>query len=363
MSFITAIGTAVPPFRIEQSAIANFMVKAMDTNADDSRKLRTIFKASGIHYRHSVLPDYGLTGDFSFYPENFHPFPTTEERLAIFRQHALSLSRQAITNALNNIADVNSITHLLVVSCTGLYAPGLDIELTHTLPLRNDVHRLCITFMGCYAAFNALKTADAFCKADKAARVLIVCIEMCSLHFQKDITDDNLLANALFADGAAAVVVENTPSAAWNFSLDQFHTALLFQPEEHMAWHIGNIGFEMKLSGYVPAIIESGIGKLTDELLAHLHLTRDDIRFFAIHPGGKKILEVIEKELRITPGENEAAREVLRQYGNMSSPTVLFVLKYLMDRLTPADDGSRVLSFAFGPGLTLESMLLTAHHV
>jgi predicted naringenin-chalcone synthase len=359
MSYITAIGTAVPENRFSQEVIAGFMTKAMNLGADESRKLRTIFKSSGIGWRHSVLADYGKTENFSFYPETFNPFPSTEERLHVYRNHAVELSIKAITDCVGDTTfDYKTITHLIVVSCTGMYAPGLDIDLVKQLGLRQNVNRLCINFMGCYAAFNAIKAAHAFCASEQRARVLIVCTEMCSLHFQKQPTEDNLLANALFADGAAALLVEGQPRAGLNLEPEAFHNALAYNGTEHMAWSIGNLGFEMKLSTYVPDIIKNGIKSLTENLLAQLQKNLSDIKYFAIHPGGKRILEVIEEQLSMTAAQNSHAYEVLQHYGNMSSPTVLFVLKKIYDQLTDADKGARILSFAFGPGLTMESMLL-----
>lgn len=359
MSFITAIGTAVPENRFNQEAIAGFMTRAMNLSYEESRKLRTIFKSSGIDWRHSVLTDYGKTENFSFYPEAFNPFPSTEARLDVYRNSAVALSARAIKDCVGeNSFDFKSITHLIVVSCTGMYAPGLDIDLVKQLGLRENISRLCINFMGCYAAFNAIKAAHAFCASEEHARVLIVCTETCSLHFQKEPTEDNLLANALFADGAAALMVESQPRPGINLKPEAFHNALAYNGTEHMAWSIGNLGFEMKLSSYVPEIIKSGIKSLTEQLLSQLQKKLSDIKYFAIHPGGKRILEVIETQLNLTAGQNHPAYEVLQNYGNMSSPTVLFVLKRIVDQLTEADEDARILSFAFGPGLTLESMLL-----
>jgi predicted naringenin-chalcone synthase len=153
--------------------------------------------------------------------------------------------------------------------------------------------------------------------------------------------------------------MENTPQAGWNLTPIAFHNSLSFSEEQHMVWSIGNFGFEMKLSAYVPEVIRRGIRKLTLHMLEALHKTLYDVRHLAIHPGGKKILEVIETEIGVTREQNEPAYHVLRNFGNMSSPTVLFVLDYIIQHLQPGDDQTDVLGFAFGPGLTLESMLLT----
>lgn len=361
MSFITAIGTAVPANRFSQSTLSEFMVRAMQLDYAGSRKLRTIFRASGISYRHSVIDDYGKTENFTFYSnqDDFEPFPSTEKRLNEYRKHALTLSKQAVQDCLSTKKDLNlhSITHLITVSCTGMYAPGLDIDLVRELGLRTDIERTAINFMGCYAAFNAIKAGDAFCKAHPDNNVLIVCTEMCSLHFQKEGSEDNLLANGLFADGSAALLLENSSAKGWSLSPIAFHNALSLSQDQHMTWSIGNFGFEMKLSSYVPDVIQGGIKKLTLEMLSKLDKKVNDIKHFAIHPGGKKILEVIEKELGLTKEQNQPAYQILNNYGNMSSPTVLFVLREIFDHLTSEDENSDILSFAFGPGLTLEGIL------
>jgi len=366
MSFITSIGTAVPANRFSQSTLSEFMVKAMQLDYREGRKLRTIFRSSGILYRHSVLDDYGKSRDFTFYPnaDDFEPFPSTEKRISEYRKHAFSLSKQAIDDCLTSRKnfDLYSITHLITVSCTGMYAPGLDIDLVRELGLRSDVQRTTINFMGCYASFNAIKAGDAFCKANSKSKVLIVCTEMCSLHFQKEATEDNLLANGLFADGSAALLMEAAPEKGWSLTPIAHRNALSFTDEQHMAWSIGNFGFEMKLSSYVPDVIQGGIKKLTTEMLEKINKRIKDIKHFAIHPGGKKILEVIEKELGITKEQNQPAYLVLNNFGNMSSPTVLFVLHEIFKNLNAADENSHVLSFAFGPGLTLESILFHAQH-
>jgi len=363
MSYITAIGTANPIHRFSQSTIADFMLRSMKLNNGDGRKLKTIFKATGIEYRHTVIEDYGRTGDYTFFSRaaNFEPFPSTENRLHFFREHALGLSVASVKDLLSSTKsfDVKEVTHLIVVCCTGMYAPGLDIDLVKKLGLKTSVQRTAINFMGCYAAFNALKVADAFCKSDGDAKVLIVCTELCSLHFQPEGTDDNLLANALFADGSASVLVESKTSSTIRLKLASFHNDLSQNGEQEMAWTVGDLGFEMRLSAYVPEIIKSGIAAITNSLLEKISKKLSDIQHFAIHPGGKKILEVIEQELGITKEQNQKAYDVLQRYGNMSSPTVLFVLKEIIKSLTKNNQGDHILSFAFGPGLTLESMVLT----
>ena len=362
MSYITAIGTANPAHRFSQSAIAEFMLNAMQLNNGDGRKLKSIFKASGIEYRHSVLEDYGKMKDFTFYshPSDPESFPGTAKRLQVFRQHALALSIASLQDMALSFPTFNlqNISHIISVCCTGMYAPGLDIDLVNALKLPSTVQRTAINFMGCYASFNALKIADALCKSNKNSKVLIVCTELCSLHFQRTASEDNLIANALFADGSAAVLVEGETDSTLKLKLEDFHSDLATDGSSDMAWTIGNLGFEMKLSTYVPVLIKKGIAALTTSLLKKISANFSDIHHFAIHPGGKKILQVIEDELKITKEQNDAAYYILKNYGNMSSPTVLFVLKEIVKKLRVANHGERILSFAFGPGLTLESMVL-----
>ncbi|GGE99844.1 type III polyketide synthase [Hymenobacter cavernae] len=364
-TYLCAIGTATPPHLIPQPQIADFMASALQLDAPDTRKLQALYRVSGIGQRYSVLPDYGrVNGEFTFFPNSpdLEPFPTVGQRMGVYREHALPLSVAAVHDCLRQVPDVapSAITHLITVSCTGMYAPGLDIELVANLGLSTAVRRTCVNFMGCYAAFNALKLAEAFCQADADACVLVVCTELCTIHFQKNHEEDHLVSNALFGDGSAAALVRSRPAKHGpSLALTAFHCEI--EPDGHadMAWHINDFGFEMTLSSYVPRMIQRGIRQLTDGLLRNLPVELADIQAFAIHPGGRKILETIEKELGLTTNDNRFAYSVLRDYGNMSSATVLFVLRELLQSLTPANNQEPVLSFAFGPGLTLEAMLLT----
>lgn len=361
-SHITAIGTAVPPNQITQAQVADFMAQALEMEESEARRLRALYRASGIQTRHTVLDDYTRQpGEFEFYGNQvgMEPFPAIDQRMELYRKHATPLCIRAIDDCFDAIPDFDktSLTHLITVSCTGMYAPGIDIEIIEQMGLPTHVQRTAINFMGCYAAFPALKAADHICRANPEAVVLIVCVELCSIHFQKHRTDDHLLANALFADGAAAVVVQAKPTPK-SLYLKSFYGDIIPVGKKDMAWHISNFGFEMTLSAYVPDLIEQGIHVLTQNLLSNLPVTANDISLFAIHPGGKRILEVIEKQLHLSPDDNCHAYEVLRRYGNMSSPTVLFVLQSLQKSLHASQQGTHILSFAFGPGLTLESMLL-----
>lgn len=370
-SYINAIGTAVPAYKLAQSDIVHFMARAHQMNEAEKRRLVALYRASGIQYRHSVLPDFDQSENFRFFSDAVSPnsFPGTDRRMQLYKKEALRLSIDAVNDCLQNqsATHIQDITHLIVVSCTGMYAPGLDIELVNAFQLSPHVQRSCIYFMGCYAAFNALKSADYILRADANAKVLVVCAELCTIHFQKDKSEDNQLSNALFADGAAAVLLSTQHEAGCpRMELEQFHCDLSTEGKQEMAWWIGDHGFEMKLSTYVPDIIRQGIGRLSTQLWKKLaqnskvhHHPQPD--YYAIHPGGKRILEVVEEALGICKEDNRFAYQVLKQYGNMSSPTVLFVLKEIFQALSATDHTKRILSFAFGPGLTMESMLLKIH--
>ncbi len=364
MSYITSIGISNPQDSFDQQTIARFMSKAMQLNSEEERRLFALYRATGIETRHSVLADYGKTDHFEFYSNNesLEPFPSTKKRLSVFRDEALRLSLKSVGNCLRqSTVNVVDITHLIVVSCTGMYAPGLDIDLVKSMGLNFSIKRTCINFMGCYAAFNALKLAESFCTESDEAKVLIVSTELCSLHFQKENTEDNWLANALFADGSAAILVESDSEKKVKLELKSFYCNLALEAENEMAWGIGGFGFEMRLSTYVPEAIQKGIRSLTENLLSNISAKIEDVSFFAIHPGGKRILEVIESELKLSKNDLRHSYDVLKKFGNMSSPTVLFVLKEIFESINRQDDGKKILSIAFGPGLTLESMLLQIH--
>ena len=341
-SVISAIGTAVPENKIPQKDILEFMANAHGFEGKNKTRLKALYRASGIQTRHSVVSDYGSLDmeDWTFYPKSkdLSPFPTTQQRSLLYKKTAPDLAMQAVKNCIQK-SDIklDEVTHLITISCTGMYAPGLDIDLVNGLKLRPDVQRTCINFMGCYAAITGIRTADAFCKADPKAKVLVVSTELCTIHFQNKTDEDNLLANALFSDGAAALLVTSSEQGDKGLSPVAFHNQILNDGGENMAWDI-----------------ESGIAGMIDQLKRKMG--KSAIQQYAIHPGGKRILEVIEQELNLDKNDNRHAYEVLQNYGNMSSATLIFVLEKLMQE--KPHKGEHCLSVAFGPGLTLESMVL-----
>ena len=365
-SKITAIGTANPSYRRSQQETAELICNGFHLKPSQKRLMKAIYKASGIEFRHSVISDYNkLPGEFEFFPNDPDAnFPTTSERMQLYKSNALFLALEAIENCLKNLRDFNKkeITHLITVSCTGMYAPGIDIEIVQTLALDSSTKRTCINFMGCYGAFNGMKVADAVCQADSNANVLIVCIELCSIHFQKDFSIENVVSNAIFSDGAAAVLIQGNASPGKYFSIESFYCDLVPQTNKEMAWSIADYGFDIVLSSYVPDAVKHGISAFTTKLLQQENYTLSDIDYYAIHPGGIKILQACEESLNISAEDNKYSYEVLRNFGNMSSATILFVLKNIWDGLGTDDSKKNIFSCAFGPGLTLESMMLKTHY-
>lgn len=359
-SFFNYIGIAVPEHKIAQSQIASFMSNALQMSDPERKKLEVLYRASGIRFRHSVLADYAKNyPEFDFFPKNetLNPFPVIGDRMRIYEKEAVKLAIKAIRNALPDDFNLAEITHLITISCTGMYAPGIDIEIVQQMRLNSTVNRTAINFMGCYGAFNGFKLASSICTAEPDAKVLLVAVELCTIHFQNDKEEDTLLSNALFSDGAGATLITGKETAG-SFRMDGFYSDIAYEGKCDMAWQIGNNGFEMKLTSLVPDIIEKHIHGLTEKLLNKFKIDRKSIDAFAIHPGGKRILEVIEQQLNIPKEKNGAAHKILKNYGNMSSPTILFVLQEIFSNIGQEDKGNKMMSFAFGPGLTLESMLL-----
>lgn len=365
-SFINSIGIAVPKNCIDQSEAAEFMKSALNLGNDEARKLASLYKATNIKQRFSVLSDFNSKQEsFKFFPQAASgPFPSVSARMKLYADEAPKLAFDAIDDCLKNYPefDPQAITHLVTVSCTGMYAPGIDIEIIEKFKLNHSIQRTSVNFMGCYAAFNALKIANSICTSAINSKVLIVCVELCTIHLQKSKDPSNLLSNSLFGDGAAAVIIENQAGPRFSLAIESFYCDLSIEGKSEMAWQISDFGFEMTLSSYVPNLIKGGIRQLAQNLLRHIELEIEEVDLYAIHPGGRKILEVIEEELAIPKEKNRFSQKVLREFGNMSSPTVLFVLKEIFNSLKSVDHQKNILSFAFGPGLTLESMLLKVHH-
>lgn len=319
--------------------------------------LRKIHNQSGIETRYSVIEDFLKDNpeEFIFFPKNWslEPFPTTEQRMDVFERESVKLSLEASLKAMREArVTAKDITHVVVSTCTGSFAPGPDILLQKRLGLRPSVKRTVIGFMGCYAGFSGMRAADQIIRANPEAIVLQVCVELCSLHFQKDPAPEYLVSNSLFSDGCAAAVYTNSRDARHprvdllgNFS---------FVDEDslgQMQWRVGNHGFKMKLSIEVPRTLREQAVSFLEGLLTESGISRADVKGWVIHPGGKKIVEAIQEALGLKEHEVASALKVLKQYGNMSSPTVFFVLR---EELRNHKKNELLVSLGFGPGLTIE---------
>jgi predicted naringenin-chalcone synthase len=266
--------------------------------------------------------------------------------MARYDREALPLACRAIAD-LGLGADRPRITHLIVASCTGFAAPGLDLQILAELNLPSTVERTIVGFMGCSGALPALKLARHIIRSEPAARVLVVALELCTLHFQEGSDLERVLSFLLFSDGCAAALVTADPTG---IEIDGFEAIVLPRTADYLTWQVGSFGFHMHLSGQVPAAImrhlPGALPLLLDGRIA------DEIALWAVHPGGRTILDAVERGLEIAPGSLIDSRRVLREYGNISSVSVLFVLREMMDD-SAAGQGCAI---AFGPGLAVESM-------
>lgn len=358
MTEIISIGTAVPPRRVNQREVVKLMQKIYGLDERESRKLAFMYRQSDMETRYVVIDDYAensSSNNLIFPGENVEA--NLDDRMRIYEQEALPLSVMAINDCLKDKLTAQDITHLITVSCTGMSAPGLDLQLTETLQMRPEVFRTSVNFMGCYGAVHGLKLAKLICDSTPNSNVLVVATELCSIHFQKEYTPDSASGAIIFSDGSAAALVSNCTASTKKLQLSNFYSKVAYSGKKDMAWQLSHRGFLITLSSYVPDLIEQDIAALVEEATRHSGLSINDISHWCIHPGGKKILGAIQKQLLLTDTDLRFSKDILSRYGNMSSPTVLFVLKEILDDLNDAP--ARVFGTAFGPGLTMETFLCT----
>lgn len=366
-SVLISIGTAVPPHRYRQESIADFMIRYFGIPEEQSRRLSAIYRKSGIDYRHSVLPDFSMNGHIPILFNGSSTIPELSKRMEVYQPNAVKISVMAVDDCLKDLKKsirkkVLPVTHLITVSCTGMSAPGLDIQLMKGLQLQNDVKRTSVNFMGCYAGFHAMKMADAICRSDKGATVLIVMVELCSLHFQPGLDNENIVVNSLFADGASAMLISSEKKLKDSelpvLKLSGFHAKVIHSSEEMMTWHPSEKGFLMGLDALVPQLIEENAGELIREVLDKFKLKKKEIAHWAMHPGGKKILEALQRALSLAEHDLASSYTVLRNFGNMSSATVSFVMKGMLQEKISWKKKDKILAAGFGPGITIETALL-----
>jgi predicted naringenin-chalcone synthase len=362
------VGTASPT-AISQEQTLELVIELCCSTPSQQAWLKRLFRGSGIQSRGTVLARVQdsrgrpvcrnqLDCLRTFYPRSTGPSdrgPTTLARMSRYAAEAPALAGIAAGRALaQSQIPAADITHLFTASCTGFMAPGLDTSLIQILGLSPEVRRLHIGFMGCHAAFNVLAAARDVVRSDPGAKVLVCCVELCSLHFAYGWDPGKLVANALFADGAASAVIGRTESDdadTWRLS----DTSSFLMPEslDAMTWNIGNHGFEMTLSPGVPALIRAHLRSWCENWLAKHDLRITDIAGWAIHPGGPKILDAVADALGLPPECLAHSREILAHHGNMSSTTVFFILRRMMQKTIPGP----CVAIGLGPGLMAEGML------
>ncbi|MGW9631831.1 type III polyketide synthase [Agromyces sp. NPDC055520] len=373
---LRGVSTVVPPTVLVQDEVRDVFAGQPGLGRLAQRIVATSFNVSGIETRYTVLdelsrdahPDVPVFFDIE---SGELLLPGTKARNELYAEHATKLYVEAGRRAIEATPGIEAsdVTHVITVSCTGFYAPGPDFMIARELGLDPGVERYHLGFMGCYASIPALRIATQLARADAAAVVLVVSVELCTLHLRTSNDPDTIVASSLFADGAGSGIVTARPLEPGEraFDLDRFATRITPVGEGDMAWKIGDHGFEMVLSNAIPAIIDDHITGALEPLFAHddalaAALASDGssraVEHWAIHPGGRSILDKVESRLGLTEAQLVPARETLRDYGNMSSATVLFVLRNILHS-DAAADGDRVAAMAFGPGLTVESALMT----
>ena len=357
MSMIIAgIGTALPRHRISQADAAEIAKQYACATSAQERLFQTLYRRSSVEGRNCVVlqaSEGPLEGRQSFYTST--P-PTTLERMRKYEEEAGALAIAASAAALNDARVApGRVTHLVTISCSGFYAPGFDITLVKQLPLVSKVARTHLGFMGCQGALNGLRVARAFLDADPTACVLVCALELCSLHHQYGWDAERIVANALFADGAAAVVALGGQSARpSDYRIIATGSTLIDDSEDAMSWRITNHGFEMTLSPRVPDLICQHLRPWLEDWLAQQALDLASVGSWAVHPGGPRILSAFGEATGLDQNALEISHQVLADHGNMSSPTILFIL----DHLRRANARRPCVALAFGPGLTIEAALL-----
>lgn len=356
---LMGLGVALPEHAISQVDATEYFRQFCVAGDREQQLAERIYSRSGVASRHCVLLESSTNGEpaqQSFYlPSDAEaPLgPTTSERMALYRENAATLAQQAALAALDDAhISTDDITHLVTVSCSGFDAPGFDVALINELPMGAAVSRTHVGFMGCHGALNGLRVARSYA-TDPEATVLLVAVELCSLHYQYGWTPERIVANALFADGAAAAVVRSTDGDVGCQLVDNWSNVVPGSTDA-MTWRIGDHGFVMTLSAELPELIEQELVPRLGGWLQQHDLAFGDVAHWIIHPGGPAILDACQAALDLPADAVELSRSVLERYGNMSSPTVLFAMDE-QRRQGPLSSPSVMLGF--GPGLTIEAAL------
>jgi predicted naringenin-chalcone synthase len=358
---LAGFGTALPEHRFRQEELAELHAGFCRIDAERERTLKALYRRSGVKARASVVletADGRLDGRQSFYPparDEDDPGPATAARMRAYADAAPGLALAAAGRALASAAvDPASVTHLVTVSCTGFMAPGIDAAIVEGLALARTTQRTHVGFMGCHGALNGIRVARSLADGGRDQVSLVCAVELCTLHFSYGWHPDMMVANALFADGAAAVVGRAANGSADEWRVGAAGTFLMPDSREDMTWRIGDHGFRMTLSARVPELIETHLRAWTECWLEAHGLSLPDVASWAVHPGGPRILTSVQRALGLDPSHAAVSKEVLAEHGNMSSATVLFIL----ERLKAVDAPRPCVAMAFGPGLVVEALLI-----
>jgi predicted naringenin-chalcone synthase len=389
MSFhIAGLGTALPAHRMSQAEANELAQQVVCQSEVQSRFLEVLYRNAGVDHRYTALPHRmalewvaanavhangngsgngtgnadgagnGNGNGNGHLPPAGPLGPTTAERMEFYEEHAWPLATEAAGRALDEAGLAGrDVTHLITVSCTGFAAPGVDVELIRRLDLRPTTQRVNVGFMGCHGAINGLRVADAIAGSDAQARILLCAVELCTLHYRFQWDPERCIGNALFSDGAGAVAgrgVAGSLASGSGWRVAATGSCLLPDSTDAMTWRIGDHGFEMTLSRRVPDLISQHLRPWLAEWLGQNNLRTEDVATWAIHPGGPRILSAVEESLGLDRQATSVSRDVLARHGNMSSPTVLFIL----DQLRQASAPRPCVMLGFGPGLMAEAALL-----
>lgn len=343
-AYINRINTVVPEHDVHEAFVA--FADASFTERRKQLLFRRMADRSQISHRYA-----GIASPSDFYGDDPNSVDT-ETRMIEFERSAPDLAVRAVDGL--ELGDAAAeVTHLIVITCTGFYSPGIDFEIIKRCGVSSSVERTQIGFMGCFAGINGLKLAHHIVRSEPNAKVLVVSLELCSLHLQRSESLETMLSFLVFGDGCAAVLVSGEEKG---IAIDSFKAVMVPETPELITWRIGDIGFDMVLSGKVPGTLGRALDERNlKEILAGG--SKDDIDIWAVHPGGRSILDAVEDGIGLGPDDLSASRHVLDNYGNMSSATILFVLAEIMKRAEEGGPTGSGCAMAFGPGLTAETML------
>ena len=357
---VTGIGTSIPPYKLQQDEVFERIAESCRDDLDITRWARRIFRQCGVETRYTCEPEFlEPAGKCRYLPDRpGMPVPSTAHRMNTYERESVPLAVHAAREAMADagIGPAN-VTHLITVSCTGQFLPGLDSMLVQELGLPWRVNRIPLVFQGCHAGLKAVQLARTIAESQADYKVLIVCVELCTIHFQPPTSRETLFGASFFGDGASACIVETAADGQEHvFRLGQGHAVLVPDSREEMIWRVGDRGFDLYLSPDIPKRLKSFLREEAEMLLGKRSLPS----LWAIHPGGRGIIDAVREMFALEESQVSYSRNVLKNFGNLSSATILFVLKEMKSELARQEiDRADGISLAFGPGLTAELMAFT----